>query len=836
MISFGVILIGALVYIGQASALPENITIGGIFDISSSMDEAIFHYAVDHINQQSNLLPRSTVMGRTERVKLDDSFHTSKKVCKLLGSGITALVSPNSPNSAPQVQSICDAKKIPHIEVGMVFEDSSSINLFPHPSSLAMAYLSVVEAMDWQEYLILYEDINRLAYLQELLEKRDVKVTLRKLDVGPNKTTINYRSVFKEIKSTGHQHIVLDCSSENIHRILSHAQQVGMMTEYHSYLITNLDLHTVDLEDFKHGGTKITSLRLLASYNDILQTKKEQLQDKNFSGTPMKTQDAIIYDALLLWAKALTSLGEMKNIEVSTLDCETESFLEYGSMLINYMKLEETVGLTGRIKLNDFGFRTDFDLEIVELNNEGLRAIGSWDPMNGAQFYNQINKRDTSFQKKELIVSTILNPPFLYDVGEEGYEGYSVDLLKELSKSAKFNYTIKLVSDGKYGQYNAKSHQWSGMVGELVSQKADLVIADMVITSERAEVIDFTTPFMNTGITILYKKQIDNYTKGLFTLFTSPFGLDLWLCILAAYFIVPLVLFIIARFNLVEKENTEQGSNRSENPPQSSNGREAFTAMNSFWFILASGLAQRVDFLPRAFSTRTVAAFWWFFVVILISSYIANLVAFLNEDPQPTEREMIESVDDLARQNRVKYGAVQGGATAAFFRDSWEDVYRRIWASMNNVDDAFVQSYNEGIEKVQDEDGKYALFAESTVVDYLVNRRCELKQVGGLLDSKSYGIGLPKDSPFYEPINTALLQLKEDGVLTKLKRKWWEQKHGGGACSHMDPMTPRGPVTLDIHDMGGLFVILFVGILLACVIACGECFFVWWKKKHSEEA
>merc|ERR1719495_204289 len=386
------------------------------------------------------------------------------------------------------------------------------------------------------------------------------------------------------------------------------------------------------------------------------------------------------------------------------------------------------MGLTGRIKLNDFGFRTDFDPEIVELNNEGLRAIGSSDAMNGAQFYNQINKRDTSFQKKELIVSTILNPPFLYDVGEEGYEGYSVDLLKELSKSAKFNYTIKLVSDGKYGQYNAKSNQWSGMVGDLVSQKADLVVADMVITSERAEVIDFTTPFMNTGITILYKKQRDDSTKGLFTLFFLPFGLDLWLCILAAYFIVPLVLFIIARFNLVEKENTEQVSNRSENPPKSSNGREAFTAMNSFWFILASGLAQRVDFLPRAFSTRVAAAFWWFFVIMTISAYLANLVAFQNFVRPLTEIEKIQDVSDLANQNRVKYGTIKGGSTEAFFRDSKSDIYNRIWASMNNVDDAFVQSYNEGIEKVQDEDGRYALFAESTVVDYLVNRRCELKQ------------------------------------------------------------------------------------------------------------
>ena len=98
--------------------------------------------------------------------------------------------------------------------------------------------------MDWQEYLILYEDINRVPHLQELLGKRDVKVTFKKLDGGPNRTSIDYRlpehtkkgfnfifrSQLKEIKSTGHQRIVLDCSTENIHQFLSHAQQVGMMT------------------------------------------------------------------------------------------------------------------------------------------------------------------------------------------------------------------------------------------------------------------------------------------------------------------------------------------------------------------------------------------------------------------------------------------------------------------------------------------------------------------------------------------------------------------------------------------------------------------------------
>ena len=71
------------------------------------------------------------------------------------------------------------------------------------------------------------------------------------------------------------------------------------------------------------------------------------------------------------------------------------------------------MGLTGRIKLNDFGFRTDFDLEIVELKNTGLRTVGTWDSLNEAQFFTLINKRDTSIHEKELLISTILVRYFL---------------------------------------------------------------------------------------------------------------------------------------------------------------------------------------------------------------------------------------------------------------------------------------------------------------------------------------------------------------------------------------------------------------------------------------
>ena len=56
-------------------------------------------------------------------------------------------------------------------------------------------------------------------------------------------------------------------------------------------------------------------------------------------------------------------------------------------------------------------------------------------------------------------------------------------------------------------------------------------------------------------------------------------------------------------------------------------------------------------------------------------------------------------------------------------------------------DDVFVTRSEDGIDRVKQ--GKYAFLMESTMIDYVIQRECELMQVGGLLDSKGYGIGTP---------------------------------------------------------------------------------------------
>lgn len=53
--------------------------------------------------------------------------------------------------------------------------------------------------------------------------------------------------------------------------------------------------------------------------------------------------------------------------------------------------------------------------------------------------------------------------------GNERYEGFCVDMLRELADILKFKYRIRLVGDGLYGVPGTNG-SWTGMVGELISR------------------------------------------------------------------------------------------------------------------------------------------------------------------------------------------------------------------------------------------------------------------------------------------------------------------------------------------------------------------------------
>ncbi|NXQ24846.1 GRIK4 protein, partial [Alaudala cheleensis] len=299
--------------------------------------------------------------------------------------------------------------------------------------------------------------------------------------------------------------------------------------------------------------------------------------------------------------------------------------------------------------------------------------------------------------------------------------------------------------------------------------------------------------------------------------FLDPFSPGVWLFMLLAYLAVSCVLFLVARLTPYEWYS----------PHPCSQGRcnllvNQYSLGNSLWFPVGGFMQQGSTIAPQALSTRCVSGVWWAFTLIIISSYTANLAAFLTVQRMDVP---IESVDDLADQTTIEYGTIHGGSTMTFFQNSRYQTYQRMWNYMySKQPSVFVKSTEEGIARVLN--SNYAFLLESTMNEYYRQRNCNLTQVGGLLDTKGYGIGMPVGSVFRDEFDLAILQLQENNRLEILKRKWWE----GGKCPKEEDHRAKG---LGMENIGGIFVVLICGLIVAIFMAMLE---FLWSLRHSEQS
>ena len=241
---------------------------------------------------------------------------------------------------------------------------------------------------------------------------------------------------------------------------------------------------------------------------------------------------------------------------------------------------------------------------------------------------------------------------------------------------------------------------------------------------------------------------------------------------------------------------------------------------NSVWHTVGALMQQGTDFCPVSLSLRFLVGIFYFFTLILLASYTANLAASLTSE---TLLKPIENAKDLAAQRSIKYGVVDCGSTCSFFRDSKFDIYRTMWSFMTapeNRDTVMMSSNAEGIERVEEADGGYAFLMESTSIEYIVERKCGLSQIGGNLDNKGYGIALKPGSGLKNHLDRGILKMQENGDLYKLKIKWWKQKRGGGQCQK----GAKGSTakSLGFDNLKGIFLVTFAGVFIALLVCIGE--------------
>ncbi|XP_051013292.1 glutamate receptor 2 isoform X1 [Acomys russatus] len=810
----------------------NSIQIGGLFPRGADQEYSAFRVGmVQFSTSEFRLTPH------IDNLEVANSFAVTNAFCSQFSRGVYAIFGFYDKKSVNTITSFCGTLHVSFITPSFPTDGTHPFVIQMRPD-LKGALLSLIEYYQWDKFAYLYDSDRGLSTLQAVLdsaaEKKWQVTAINVGNINNDKKDETYRSLFQDLELKKERRVILDCERDKVNDIVDQVITIGKHVKGYHYIIANLGFTDGDLLKIQFGGANVSGFQIV-DYDDSLVSKFIErwstLEEKEYPGAhtaTIKYTSALTYDAVQVMTEAFRNLRKQR-IEISRRgnagDCLANPAVPWGQgvEIERALKQVQVEGLSGNIKFDQNGKRINYTINIMELKTNGPRKIGYWSELDKmvVTLTELPSGNDTSgLENKTVVVTTILESPYVmmkknHEMleGNERYEGYCVDLAAEIAKHCGFKYKLTIVGDGKYGARDADTKIWNGMVGELVYGKADIAIAPLTITLVREEVIDFSKPFMSLGISIMIKKP-QKSKPGVFS-FLDPLAYEIWMCIVFAYIGVSVVLFLVSRFSPYEWHTEEFEDGRET---QSSESTNEFGIFNSLWFSLGAFMQQGCDISPRSLSGRIVGGVWWFFTLIIISSYTANLAAFLTVERMVSP---IESAEDLSKQTEIAYGTLDSGSTKEFFRRSKIAVFDKMWTYMRSAEPSvFVRTTAEGVARVRKSKGKYAYLLESTMNEYIEQRKpCDTMKVGGNLDSKGYGIATPKGSSLRTPVNLAVLKLSEQGVLDKLKNKWWYDK---GECGAKDSGSKEKTSALSLSNVAGVFYILVGGLGLAMLVALIE--------------
>ncbi|CAO1303090.1 unnamed protein product [Diamesa hyperborea] len=852
--------------------LTEKIPLGAIFEQGTDEVQSAFKFAM--LNHNLNVTGRRfELQAYVDLISTADAFKLSRLICNQFSRGVFAMLGAVSPDSFDTLHSYSNTFQMPFVTPWFpekVLTPSSgfldfAISMRP---DYHQAIIDTIRFYGWDKITYLYDSHDGLLRLQQIYqglnpgnETFQVEIVKR---INNASEAIDFLQKIERLNRWSRKYVVLDCPTEMAKEIVkSHVRDVALGKRTYHYLLSGLVMdERWESEIIEYGAINITGFRILDTHKRYVKEFLDGWKKLDATTSPgagkeqISAQAALMYDAVFVLVEAFNRIIRKKPDQfrsytmrrqngqsngTKVLECNTSkgwvTQWEHGERIAKNLRKVELEGLTGDIRFSDEGKRVNYTLHIVEMTvNSAMVKVAEWSDTSGispvSAKYTRIKSHEIE-KNKTYVMTTIIEEPYMMLKqqdpngqileGNDKYEGYCKDLAELIAKKLGINYEIRIVKDGKYGAENHNAvGGWDGMVGELIRHEADIAIASMTITSERERVIDFSKPFMSLGISIMIKKPVKQ-KPGFFS-FLNPLSKEIWVCVIFSFLGVSIVLYIVSRFSPHEWRTGNTPNNlhvalQSQTiTTQQTTPLNEFSLLNSFWFAISALMQQGCDFTPRSLSGRIVGSVWWFFTLILISSYTANLAAFLTVERMVTP---INSPEDLAAQTEVQYGTLYHGSTWDFFRKSQITLYSKMWEYMNSRKHVFVHTYDEGIRRVRTSKGKYALLIESPKNDYINEREpCDTMKVGRNLDAKGFGVATSLGSPLREPLNLAVLSLKEDGELTKLMNKWWFEKT---ECKHEKENASRNELSLS--NLAGIFYILIGGLLVALAISLLEfCF------------
>ncbi|XP_058417526.1 glutamate receptor ionotropic, NMDA 2C isoform X1 [Diceros bicornis minor] len=392
-------------------------------------------------------------------------------------------------------------------------------------------------------------------------------------------------------------------------------------------------------------------------------------------------------------------------------------------------------------------------------------------------------------------------------------KGFCIDILKKLARVVKFSYDLYLVTNGKHGK--RVRGVWNGMIGEVYYKRADMAIGSLTINEERSEIVDFSVPFVETGISVMVARSNGTVSPSAFL---EPYSPSVWVMMFVMCLtVVAVTVFMFEYFSPVSYNQNLTSGKKSGGP--------SFTIGKSVWLLWALVFNNSVPIEnPRGTTSKIMVLVWAFFAVIFLASYTANLAAFMIQE------QYIDTVSGLSDKKfqrpqdqypPFRFGTVPNGSTERNIRSNYRDMHTHmVKFNQRSVEDALTSLKMGKLD---------AFIYDAAVLNYMAGKDegCKLVTIGSgkVFATTGYGIAMQKDSHWKRAIDLALLQFLGDGETQKLETVWLS-----GICQNEknEVMSSK----LDIDNMAGVFYMLLVAMGLALLVFAWE-HLVYWKLRHS---
>lgn len=335
-----------------------------------------------------------------------------------------------------------------------------------------------------------------------------------------------------------------------------------------------------------------------------------------------------------------------------------------------------------------------------------------------------------SSAEQTMLIATIERPPFSSQTDSGEWTGFSIELFDEISQRTGLSYQLQ------------KETVFADMLSQVKSNAVQMAAANISVTSSREAVMDFSQPIYVTGLQILTRAD---YQKINYWQIIWESGILLFLG--AALLVLLIVAHLMWFFE------------RGEDAKHDYFRDEYFGGIwDAFWWafiICTMGGFEKER--PEHIIGRIIAVFWVLASLFFISTLTAKITSAL------TVAELsngISSYKDL----RGKVIGAPKGTTISEFLDRQNINY------VEHID--FTESLRE-LEKGNVE----AIIGDAAVSRYYAKTAGQGKVAiaGGIFAKSNIAFVFPENSPYFESINTTLINMQEDGSFDQLRQKYFGQ-------------------------------------------------------------